>query len=478
MIGVRGGQGQRLYANLPVWGQNLATSAYGAWLHLHRFGPHYAETREEVLQRAHWGRTDILRLQTERLRSLLGHSLRMVPYYRDLAASLSLAPCDFQQASDIQKLPILRRRDATTFRDRLIAEDIENRSSIKLKTSGTTGAALEVILDRSAYREQWATWWRYRSAHGVQRTEWCGYFGGQTVVPLRVNSPPYWRVNYPSRQILYSPMHLSSDALPHYVMDIKRRNIRWLHGYPSIIAILARHILNYGPDLKLNWVTVGGETVFASQKQVIERAFGCRCIQHYGCVEGAANFSECNAGNLHADEDLCAIELLPTGEAGQFAIVGTNLVNFAMPLIRYDTGDVCGPPIQNCSCCKGGLVVARIDGRRDDFIVLADGRLCCTLDEVFVQLSNIHDAQIVQSVPGSVVVRIVPTKQWTKYDERKLLDEIYYRVGELLDVKVQYCNALERTRSGKFRLVDSRCGRVDEEFSILEGISKLHARSE
>ena len=54
---------------------------------------------------------------------------------------------------------------------------------------------------------------------------------------------------------------------------------------------------------------------------------------------------------LHVADDSVVLELMPTEEANTFRIIVTNLTSWAMPFIRYDTGDLGGPsPSGVCTC--------------------------------------------------------------------------------------------------------------------------------
>src|SRR5690606_21955337 len=130
----------------------------------------------------------------------------------------------------------------------------------------TTAQALQV---------QWATWWRYWRWHGIQPGTWCGYFGGRSVVPVRQKFPPYWRINYPGRQILFSAYHMNPGNLGHYMDELRNRRPPWLHGYPSQLALIASHMIDTGYDLgyQPQWVTVGAENLLPHQVTAIAAAF-------------------------------------------------------------------------------------------------------------------------------------------------------------------------------------------------------------
>jgi phenylacetate-CoA ligase len=71
---------------------------------------------------------------------------------------------------------------------------------------------------------------------------------------------------------------------------------------------------------------------------------------------------------LHPDRD----EPVNPGETGR--IVVTDLFNYAMPLIRYDTGDMAVLSEQSV-CGASGLVFTKVEGRRVDFIYDTTGNL-------------------------------------------------------------------------------------------------------
>jgi phenylacetate-CoA ligase len=309
-----------------------------------------------------------------------------------------------------------------------------------------------------AIREQWAIWWRYRSWHGIGRGTWCGLFAGRSVVSASQNKPPFWRINYPGRQVLFSGYHLSPDYLPSYVHELRRRRLPWLHGYPSLLALVATFLLNSDADLgyQVRRVTTGAENLLPQQAAVIERAFGIRPIQHYGLAEGVANMSQCELGQLHVDEDFAAVEFIPTRQDNLYRIVGTNFANAATPLLRYDTQDLAVLRDEaSCECGRAGRIVERIDGRLEDYVVLRNGVRVGRMDHIFKDMVNVREAQIHQSRPGEILIRVVRSAGYAHDDEEAIRRETVKRVGDDTNVELQYVEALPRTATGKLRFVVS-----------------------
>ncbi len=191
--------------------------------------------------------------------------------------------------------------------------------------------------------------------------------------------------------------------MPAYVEELNRRRPPWLHGYPSLLSLLAGHLLESGRrlDYQPRWVTVGSENLLSRQVQLIEQAFGVRCLQHYGMTEAVANISQYTDGNLYVDEDFAAVEFLPN-DAGSFSVVGTNLSNLAFPLVRYQVGDDVQLPEGGADFGGAfpGRRVASIDGRKEDYVVLRNGARVGRMDHIFKDMVTVREAQIVQNEPG------------------------------------------------------------------------------
>jgi phenylacetate-CoA ligase len=258
---------------------------------------------------------------------------------------------------------------------------------------------------------------------------------------------------------MFSAYHLSEATAPSYIAAMVEHGITWLHGYPSILSLLAGYVIdqkiNPLPSIKIT--TTGAESLLPHQRQLIREGFKSRVVQHYGQAEGVANFSECERGSLHVDEDFAWVEFVPVqDDKNLFRIIGTNWANPAFPLIRYDSGDIATLSDLRCPCGRPGRIVASVDGRKEDYLILPNGVKIGRLDHIFKDLVHIREAQIVQTEKGSAVFKVV---KGTDYDssgsEKKLLEEARKRLGNDIKLGVEYVDTIPRTRSGKLRFVVS-----------------------
>lgn len=384
------------------------------------------------------------------------HCARTMPYYKWLFAQAGLDPDRVRGLDDLKVLPILTKARIRENRDEFISSAVPLRQHRTIHTSGTVGGGFVFPSTIEAIQTQWAVWWRYRARHGIRRGMWCAYFGGRSIVPANEIPPPFWRYNYPSRQLMFSGYHMSDKNLPIYVEKLRRAKIEWLHGYPSLLALLANYLVTRGETLgyPLRIVTTMSENVLASQANVIEAAFGVRPRQHYGMTEAAANISECERGRLHVDEDFAGVEFFQDGP-DTWRVVGTAFSNRAFGFVRYDIGDNVVPVDGVCDCGHGGRLVETIDGRQEDYVVLKDGRKLGRLDHIFKDMIRIREAQIYQRTAGEFVFRVVRCLGYSVSDEKKLLEEAHKRFGDAASISIDYVDHIARTKQGKLRFVVS-----------------------
>jgi phenylacetate-CoA ligase len=449
---------EEVYLRLPTPLQDLGCSFVGWRTERTRYSGSFDEILTEAESRTHWSVDAVRGYRDQRLAEFVAHAAATVPFYRERFRQAGVDPGGIRSLDDLRGVPVLTKAEAQEHSADLVSAAGLTRDAHTAHTSGTTGAALRFPVTLRGTQEQWATWWRYRRWHGIERRTWSGLFAGRSIVPSRQDRPPFWRVNRPGKQLLFSGYHLSPSNLEYYVDELRRRKPPWLHGYPSLLSLIAAHLVETrsGLGYQLRWVTIAAENLLPHQIALMERAFGVKPLQHYGLVEGVANISECELGSLHVDEDFAGLEFLPTDAPNTYRVVGTNFSNRALPLIRYDTQDlVTLNEGQTCSCGRPGRLVERIDGRLEDYVILRSGARVGRMDHIFKDMTRIKEAQIRQSRPGEMRMLVVRGDGYSDHDEQMLLNETLRRVGDDMQVEIEYVTSLERSRTGKLRFVVS-----------------------
>ena len=99
---------------------------------------------------------------------------------------------------------------------------------------------------------------------------------------------------------------------------------------------------------------------------------------------------------------------MPSNISESYKILGTNLTDFAFPLIRYDTGDLAKiDNSENDYPNNKWRQVDSIDGRDEDYLVMNDGCEIWRLDHLLKDIVEINEAQFFQEKIGSAILRIV-----------------------------------------------------------------------
>lgn len=445
-----------LYARAPAWLRSLAATWHSVRVEKQRFGTEFAATLDR-LDRTQWLGTPGLTAESRRrAEEFLAEASLLSDYF----ASLPRGPL----SEGLAAVPVLSK---STLRDgsvRLHARDAATHGATVLRhTSGTTGTPLELLVLTRAVERENAFAWQHRSWHGCPRGVRTATLAGHPVAPAGQDRPPFWIRNYAERQLIFSSYHMAPRHLPAYARSLAQFAPELIHGYPSSIALVASAVLDAGLTVRPRTVITASETLLPHQREVIAAAFGTPPRVWYGNTELAGNIVECPEGRLHVREEHSYLEFLD--DAGREAraghparLVATAFGNRAMFLVRYDTADIAVPSAEaSCPCGRGGRLIERVVGRVEDFVIDAAGRLVGRLDHLFKDATGIREAQLVQTEPGALVVRVVPEGEPTPTLEAPIRAEAALRLAPGTRIEFEYVSALEKNPSGKTPFIVSRC---------------------
>lgn len=439
-----------LYNHAPVWLQNLACSVEGLRIKRQRYGADFKRALSEYESHNDWTYEQMCEYRDARLHKLVAHAYATVPYYRRLFDEGGINPDKIKTLGDLEAIPILRKETVMNNPREFMSSAYPGRRLIEISTSGSTGSSLVLKVDPKNIAEQYAIWWRYRRNLGIDFDMWHHEFGSRIIAPATRAKPPFWRTSIPLKQVMFSAFHGNANTFPHYIEKMNRDGFAWIHATPSVFVPLAAHCVEHGVKLKheIKFITTGAENLYDYQRMLIREAFGVWARKHYGLTEAVANFSEDRDGIMEVDEDFAAVEFVP--EDDYFHIVGTSLINYSMPLIRYDTSDIC---FFSNKIGKRGRIVDKIDGRTGDGIFLPNGTRVGTLSALFSETKNIVEAQIYQRKDYSLEIRYVPKNENHYGDLRRVEVMLQDRIAHALPVKFVEMEKIPRTKRGKLRYI-------------------------
>jgi phenylacetate-CoA ligase len=426
-----------------------------------RYGKTYRMIREQVAR----SETDA-EFVRQYQRSSLGRLLQLASsrstfYSQSIRASFgtNFGPANLN-LSDLQSMPILTKaevnQDPQAFCIGTAGEyDIDF-------TSGTSGhRPTKLFLERGRRVHEIAfihhIWSRIGYRLGDGRAVLRDY-GGNYPSPGKT-----WRYDAPLRELWLSPFHLNESTMDQHLALLHRHRVKYLWGLPSTISTLARHALtrSWKKPSGLRGVITASEALFPHQRQIIHDGFKVPVSTYFGLSERIAIAGEVpGAPDIFEFEPLYGIAELvddfgrpisKIGERGR--LIATGLVNKAMALIRYDTGDratmVEPATSENCYRLRASNIRSRWN---QDFVVGRNNERISVVD-LYHDSGFIADYQYVQSAPGFVTVRVQPHNSATTEDLVHVIAVVRRRVVGALELQMEVVDSIPSGRTGKRKCV-------------------------
>jgi len=295
-----------------------------------------------------WPLDKILEIQNQRLRRLISHAYENVPYYYRLMNERNLKACDINRSVDLVKLPVLTKQLIRRNFNDVTARDFPERETIHACTGGSSG---EPFIFHSTREDQYSRGY----ARSLRARRWYGYRIGDRSVWFH-NRPPYISLLHEARRVFirffereleFDVHKISTDNIALYAKRLEKFKPNLIHGFPSAIYLLAQCIEKEGkPGLRPRIIITGGEQLYDYQKELFKTVFKCDTYSSYSSWEMHSIADECvEHTGFHIAAENAIVEVVdgegkpvPAGVEGRILI--TNLHNYAMPLIRYDIGDI------------------------------------------------------------------------------------------------------------------------------------------
>lgn len=437
------------YRLAPVRAQETLIAARAALRARLREGRRFEALRAQVDDSQWWSAAELRAYQERRVHELLEFARRQVPYYRERAPGARL-----------EDWPLIDKAEVRAAGRALLAERRQG-PLFESGTSGSNGSPLRLWQDLAAINRENAFVWRQLEWAGLRPGQRRAWLRGDMVVPAAQRDPPYWRLNRAENMLMLSSYHLAESTGGACLEALEGFDPVLIQAYPSSIGFLAAWLLARGRCYRgraLGAIVTSSETLSAERRRDIGIAFGCPVFDWYGQAERVAAVGTCERGRYHLLSDYAHVELLPAGD-GRFELVGTGLGNFAMPLIRYRTGDYVRPAPAGwrCSCGRALPLIDAIEGRVDDAVQLPDGRSIGRLDHVFKALSGIVEAQIRQEHAAALEVLVVPGPGYGTSTRHALLANLRERLGGEVALRIRDVDAIPRGPNGKFKGVVASC---------------------
>ncbi len=407
-----------------------------------------------VLKREWKKKEEIEKISLKMLRSLLRDVNHINPFYERKFKGLTT---DIETAESLQNLPFTTKDELREAFPQELSSGYRVDDCIHESTSGSAGDVLNLYHDKMA--EDYYTCIAFREYRGVKydlrhKIAYTRFerFEKQILENFGLLRRYYVPVNYTARKQL--------DLLLQYKCEV-------ISAYPSSLYEIAKVIEEDGVDFPApHFIVSHSELLTEQTRAFIQSVFGCPVYNEYSSFEVYGIASDCIHYGMHLHIDNNIVEIIKDGEQAAPGEVGeivvTNLMNRAMPFIRYRTGDFGALDEDMCTCGRGLPLLKKIEGRKDEYLVLSSGgkispRIFDPLDLIFHEY--VTKFQIVQKGKGRFVIKVVKRKNYTAKVRGMLIQEAKNCFPEPVDVDVVEVDDIPRTGRGKLRAVISEVSR-------------------
>lgn len=414
---------------------------------------------DELDESQWWSAQRLAALQQERLANLIRHVYENVPYYRRMMSERGLTPRDIREPADLPKLPVLTKEIIRREGEAMRAKNVPPHHQIRGTTGGSTGEPMQFWHDRLAQADGQAAFRR-----GLR---WGGLEWGEPVVSVSGGLLGTGRLSLKQRlarkvtRYHFLPaFELRRTRAIELGRALERVEPRALIGYTSALVALGTVLEEQGVSIRVPLVFTTAEVLLSEHRETLERVFGAKVFDYYGCGEVNSIAYQCEQRDgYHLVDEKVLVETTQLTEGGAAATAGTvlltDLSNFAFPFIRYENGDCVELQSSRCACGRELRRLSKIIGRVHDFIVTMSGDLLAGefFPHLFKWVHDVRQFQIIQERLGALRVLIVPGPA---FDEQFLTSKLREYLGTSMRIEVERVEQIPSTAAGKRRVTISR----------------------
>lgn len=392
------------------------------------------------------------------LARIVEHAVKTVPFYKERLASV-LTPSGIDRQAWRSVAP-LTRHELGANQDALTSTaDLSAHGEVRaFSSSGSTGIPVTV-----------KTTERRRLVNLAVNGRMFDWFGVDARLPLVMMTghhhpllefgtiiPDKWVADWQAGEDhggyirLHYPM-TASDQL-NRMFDL---GPCYLNTQPSNLRLLCRAVADGAPRPDLRGVITVGELVTDEDRRNARDVLGTTILDHYSSQEAGVTASECEHGRLHVHAEFNLVETVrpdgtPCAHGEEGRILITTLMNAAMPLIRYDIGDL-GALDHGCPCGRTLPVLTMTVGRQRTAFHFPGGVSFVPMFYVDKQpdIFPVTEYQLRQIGSEHLELRYSSQEPEEKLDRAAMHSRIEAYFGRALTIDFQRYNFVPRTQTGK-----------------------------
>lgn len=398
-------------------------------------------------------------IQQSKLEKMISFAWENNDFYRSKFESAGLNKNELLLPDNLHKIPILTKEEIRKNTGKMISEGFKSNNLMNFKTGGSTGKSLDIFITEECSE--------LRNACARRHDRWTGWEVGEPIAAVWGNPHLPVKIKDRLKQWMLSP-YIYLDTMCVSVESVQDFSSKWelvkptlLFGHAHSIYLLAQFVREMNiTNIKPRGILSTSMMLLPHERSVIEGVFGVKVTDRYGCEEVSLIASECEKHEgMHLNIEHLFIEFVKEdgnyaapGEPGQ--IIVTDLMNTAMPFIRYQVEDIGIPSVRKCSCGRGLPLMEQITGRVADFLVKQDGSRVAgisLIENTLTKIPGINQMQIIQESLDRITLRLVPGTLFSEVTEKELIMYFNRLFGESVSITIEIITSIPPEPSGKYR---------------------------
>ena len=425
-----------------------------------RYAGPYRQRRAWLGETQWYSKEKLQQMQLGLLKVIVKHAYETVPYYREVMDEDGIKPEDIKGLEDIKLFRVIGKQDVRDAGSRMYSEKFNRLFVRTARTGATTGPPVAMRRDIFSIGNEHAFVRRQYDWAGLSINDRCAVLKWRRLKDGDSTKAGRYCYDAAMKELILSTFHLTDKAVVEYANLMRFYKVAALVAYPSAAYVMARGCLERGIKLPLKAVLTTAETLDDGKRELISRAFGCKVFDFYGSAERVCYIHSCECGNYHILPEYGLAELHPaeSESGGCHRIIATGFWNMAMPLIRYDTGDLVVVNGGECTCGRNFIKIKKILGRDGDMITAPSGATMgvAAIDGILGRIIyGMYDmpvlaGRVVQESEDLVTLEYVAADGFDQRHMRRLTRHFNEQLKGRMRGKVRRVERIERTPSGKF----------------------------
>ena len=386
-------------------------------------------------------------IRNERLEELMLHAFRTVPFYERL------------KGISFKDLPVVSKKVIQDHFEAFKSSEFIDQPLFKVATSGSTGVPFILYHNKSKRKRNTADVLYFMSQ--------TGYEIGNTLFELevwRAHNQRSWIKNFLPNTIQFDITRLSDQRITEFLdLVSKSKGPKNMLGFASAFESICQYMERnqiFMRNSQLKGITANSEYLNDYTKNMLKDRFGAPVFSRYSNeeigilahqVQGSEDIFRLNWASyifeiLNFEEDTPADK----GQLGR--IVVTDLFNYAMPLIRYDTGDIgmFHPDFPDHRCLKS------VEGRKMDMVFDTKGNMLSSyvVYTIFYPYYRLLDQyQFIQNSKREYHIKLNLKSTGESVPEEALIQAVKMNFGADAKVTIEVVDEVPALSSGKRRKV-------------------------